>query len=200
MGFELYGKTLGIVGTGRIGLKVAEIAKGFGMRILAYDTVPNAPQAQAIGFSYVSLDELLSRSDIVTLHVPYNTETHYLINKDNIGKFKPGALLVNTARGEICDTEALLFGIQEKILAGVALDVVEGERDLKEESQFFVERDTMALDPERIKRLLEDHILMGRPEVFITPHIAFFTAEAEHEIILTSIANIVSFLKDQTIP
>ncbi len=197
MGFELFGKTLGIIGTGRIGLIVAEIAKSFGLKVIAFDSFPNTAQAQAVGFEYVALEDLLGRSDIITLHVPYNKSTHHLINKENVKKIKPGALLVNTARGEICDTEALLIGIQEKIIAGAALDVIEGERSLKEESQFFVERDAVSLDSEQIKHLLEDHILIGRPEVFLTPHIAFFTAEAENEIISTSIGNIVAFLKNE---
>ncbi len=197
MGFDLQGKTIGIVGTGRIGLNVAELAKAFRMNVIAYDLFKNEEQAKKIGFDYVPLDELLSRSDIVTLHVPNNKETRHLINKDNIVKFKKGALLINTARGEVCETEALLLGLEKKILSGVALDVLEGERDLKEESQFFEEKDMIISDAEKIKTLLEDHILRDRPEVIITPHIAFFTAEAQKEIITTSVANLVAFIKGE---
>jgi D-lactate dehydrogenase len=196
-GFDLFGKTLGVVGTGKIGLNVAQIAKGFGMNVLAYDLFPNKEQSEKIGFSYVPLDKLLSESDVVTLHVPGGSGTKHLIDKENIKKFKPGAVLVNTARGEVCDTEAILWGIQEKILSAVGLDVLEGERSLKEESQFFVEQDSIDLDSNQIKTLLEDHLLIDRPEVFITPHIAFFTREAQHEIVLTAVENIVAFLKGE---
>lgn len=196
-GFDLYGKTIGIVGTGKIGLNVAQIAKGFGMTVIAYDKFPNEEQTQKIGFSYLPLDELLEKSDVITLHVPSNPETKHLINKDNIKKIKPGAILINTARGDVCDTEAILWAISEKILSGVGLDVLEGERSLKEESQFFVEQDTIGLDGAQIKTLLEDHLLIGKPEVFVTPHIAFFTREAQHEIVVTAIENIVAFLKGQ---
>ncbi|MBU6426924.1 hydroxyacid dehydrogenase [Patescibacteria group bacterium] len=198
-GFDLRGKTIGIVGTGRIGLNVAQIAKGFDMSILAYDVTKNDEQAVKIGFSYCPLEELLGKSDIITLHVPYNDKTKHLINKDNVRKVKPGALLVNTARGEVCDTEAILTGIQEKILKGVALDVLEGERSLKEESQFFVEQNTIALDATQIKTLLEDHMLINMPEVFITPHIAFFTEEAQREIVTTAVANIAAFLRTREV-
>lgn len=194
-GFDLFGKTIGIVGTGKIGLNVAKIAKGFEMNVIAYDVFPNNEQAEKLGFAYMPLDEVLSKSDIVTLHVPSNKDTKHLINKDNIKKFKPGALLINTARGDVCDTEAILLGVQEKILSGVGLDVVEGEGSLKEESQFFLEDDKINLDSEQIKTLFEDHLLIGRPEVFITPHIAFFTREAQHEIVVTTIDSIAAFLK-----
>jgi D-lactate dehydrogenase len=196
-GFDLYGKTIGIVGTGKIGQNVAKIAKGFEMNIVAYDKFPNQELAGKIGFSYLSLDELLQKSDIITLHVPSNPETKHLINKENVKKIKPGAILINTARGDVCDTEAILWAISEKILSGVGLDVLEGERSLKEESQLFLEQDTIDLDSNQIKTLLEDHLLIGRPEVFVTPHIAFFTREAQHEIVVTAVENIVAFLKGQ---
>lgn len=196
-GFDLFRKTIGIVGTGKIGLNVAKIAKGFDMEVVAFDKFPNNDEAQKMGFSYLPLDELLAKSDIVTLHLPSNSETKHIINRDNIRKFKKGALLINTARGEVCDTEAILLGVQEKILSGVGLDVVEGEKSLKEESQFFLEDDKINLDSEQIKILFEDHLLIGRPEVFITPHIAFFTQEAQHEIVVTTVSSIVAFLKGE---
>ncbi len=196
-GFDLFGKTIGVVGTGRIGMSVIKIAKGFEMNVVAFDTFPNAEQAKSIGFTYVSLDELLGTSDIVTLHTPGGDETKHLINKENVKKMKPGVVLVNTSRGEVCDTEAILWGIQEKIISAVGLDVLDGERSLKEESQFFVEENTINLDGDQIKTLLEDHLLIGRPEVFITPHIAFFTREAQHEIVVTTVESIVAFLGGQ---
>lgn len=180
MGFDLQGKTIGVVGTGRIGQNVAKIAKGFDMNVIAYDSFPNAEAASSIGFKYVSLDELLSSSDIVTLHVPNKPDTKHMINLENIGKFKKGALLINTARGEVCDSLAIIKGVEEKILSGVGLDVFEGERHVKDASQ-----------PE-VGAMFEK--LLSYPEIFVTPHIAFFTREAEHEIISVSTANIVAFL------
>ncbi|MCX6715728.1 MAG: NAD(P)-binding domain-containing protein [Candidatus Taylorbacteria bacterium] len=198
MGFNLQGKTLGIVGTGRIGQNVAKIARGFDMNVIAYDTFPNNAAATEIGFKYVSLDELLAQSDIVTLHVPYCKDTHHLINKDNISKFKRGALLINTARGEVCDTEAIIMGVEKKILGGVGLDVVEGERNLKEESgKLFTRLTDPVLHPEQAKRLSDYRKLMRMPEVFITPHIAYYTIEAQNEIVKTTIENISAFLRGE---
>jgi len=195
MGFDLQGKTIGIVGTGRIGQNVARIAKGFDMRVIACDAFPNKDAAALIGFEYAALDELLSRSDIVTLHVPYNKDTLHLINKDNIRKFKPGALLINTARGEVCDTEALIIGVEEKILGGIGLDVVEGERNIKEESgKLFTRLTDRIMHPDLAKRLKEYQKLMRMPEVFITPHIAYYTIEAQREIVKTTIEDVDSFL------
>ena len=180
MGFDLYGKTIGIVGTGRIGQNVAVIAKGFGMKVIAYDPYPNNEAAKNIGFDYVSLDDLLSRSDIVTLHAPYNPGTKHLINMENINRFKRGSLLVNTARGELCDNEALLTGLDKGILGGVGLDVVEGERKLK--------------DGEKVSTFEK---LRAHPHAFVTPHMAYFTAEAQKEIARVTVENISAFLRGE---
>ncbi|MGE5298297.1 MAG: NAD(P)-dependent oxidoreductase [Acidobacteriaceae bacterium] len=200
-GFNLMGKTLGIVGTGRIGLNVAEMAiNGFKMKVLATDPYPNQKKAQELGFAYLGLEELLPKCDIVSIHVPYMKSTHHLINESNIRLFKPGALLVNTARGEIVKTEALLLGLKEKILAGVGLDVLEGERELKEEwTRITGGNELTALHSDQIKTLLEDHMLIDYPQVAITPHIAFFTDEAKREIMQTTTDNISGYLKQSLV-
>lgn len=180
IGFDLQGKTLGIVGTGRIGQNVAQIARGFDMNVIAFDSFPNQDAATKFGFKYVSLDELLAQSDVVSLHVPSKPDTCHLINTNNVSKIKRGAILVNTARGEVCQNEAVIKGIEEKILAGVALDVFEGEKKVAEDSAMFKK-------------------MISYPEIFITPHIAFYSKEAEHEIVSTSIGNIAAFLRGEKV-
>jgi len=192
-GFDLAGKTLGIIGTGKIGKNVVKIAKGFGMNVIAYDLFPDTIFAQENTFSYKTFDEVISEADILTLHAPYTKENHHLINKEIIGKMKKGVYLINTARGELVDTNALLFGLKEKIIAGAGLDVLEGERELKEEIEIIN-------SPEKSDRfddykiLVEDHELMKMPNVIITPHIAFYTKEAVAEILKISLENIQKFL------
>lgn len=191
-GFNLQGKTLGIVGTGRIGLNVAQIARGFDMSILANDAFPNQAAAEQYGFSYVTLDELLNRSDVVTLHVPALPETHHLINSTNISKLKKGALLINTSRGDVVESEALLQGLEQGYLSGVGLDVLEGEHELKEEAEFMsAEHPNL----ETMKTLLEGHQLMQHPKAIVTPHIAFNTTEARMEI-LNTVANVLQSFKN----
>lgn len=191
-GFNLQGKTLGIIGTGRIGLNVAQIAKGFDMKIIAHDAFPNEQKAESYGFSYASLEEVIAAADIVTLHVPATKDTHYLINSENILKFKKGALLINTARGDVIEPEAILIGLQEGLLAGVGLDVLDGEHELKEEAELM---SANKLNLEKLKILLDDHILMSHPKVLITPHIAFNTIEACSEIMNTTITNMQNFIE-----
>lgn len=196
-GFNLQGKTLGIVGTGRIGLNVAQIARGFDMRVLGFDAYPNQDKAKEYNFQYVSLDELLANSHVISLHVPYTQETHHLINRDNIGKIKKGALLINTARGEVVDTEALLMALRDGTVGGAGLDVLEGERMLKDEIALFAHYDPQHPGLEELKILIEDHALINLPNVIITPHIAFYTLEAKHEILKITAENIINFQKSQ---
>ena len=125
-GFDLKGKTIGVIGTGQIGLRVIRIAKGFGMNVVAYDVRQNRLLSEVLGFEYASLEDLLGRSDIITLHVPYIKATHHLMNKDTFKLVKKGAIV---------DTEALIEALDEKILAGAGLDVIEGEALIKEEKQ-----------------------------------------------------------------
>ncbi len=192
-GFDLYGKTLGVIGTGRIGTNVIKIAKGFGLNVLAYDIKPDKSKAEELGFEYIDLDKLLASSDIISLHIPYFKETHHLINSSNIGQVKEGAYLINTARGELVETNALLSALKSGQLAGAGLDVLESERQLKEEAELI------SLTPEKIKdlkTLLQDHILINMPNVIITPHIAFFSKEAHQEILEITAENIKKFIAD----
>ena len=137
-GEELYGKTLGVIGTGKIGKEVIKLAKAFGMNILAYDAFPDENFAKEYNVTYVTLEELLKNSDVITINVNLNPSTYHLINKENIKFIKPGAYLINTARGGIVETEALLYALKEGILKGAALDVLEEETEIKEELEILV--------------------------------------------------------------
>jgi D-lactate dehydrogenase len=128
-GFDLAGKTLGVVGTGHIGVHIIKMAQGFGMKVVGFDAFPNADLSHTLNFTYVSLSDLLTQSDIITLHVPYNEKTHHLIHKENIGAIKKGAYLINTARGAVVETDALVEALKSGTLAGAALDVLEEEGD-----------------------------------------------------------------------
>ena len=190
-GTDLNGKTLGVIGTGRIGSRVIRIAKVFGMNVIATDPYPNKALQKEIDFKYVPLEELLSVSDIITCHAPYNKSTHHLINKENIGKISRGALLINTSRGAIIETEALTKALQDGILGGAALDVLEEEGEIKDELDFL----TRAHPQEEVlRKMLYGHILMEMPNVLITPHTAFNSQEALEEILETTLENIEGFV------
>ena len=195
-GFDLMGKTLGIVGTGHIGVHVARIAKGFEMNVLACDVKEDKKLAKKLGFTYVSLEDLLKSSDIISLHVPYNKHTHHLINSSNIGLVKRGAYLINTARGGVVETDALSAALDSGILAGAGLDVLEGEHDLGEERELLSKEITANID---FKTMLQNHILMDRENVIITPHNAFNSKEALERILETTVENIQGFMKGKTI-
>jgi D-lactate dehydrogenase len=188
-GFDLKGKTLGVIGAGRIGLHVIRIANGFGMNVLAYDAYQNTLLSEVLGFSYVSLEDLLRRSDVITLHVPYNKSTHHLINKDTIRLLKKGTILINTSRGSVVDTEALIEALDKKILAGVGLDVIEGEELIKEEKQLLYDPKNL----EVMSNLVKGHILLSKDNVVFTPHIAFYSQEALERILETTVQDIVAF-------
>ena len=189
-GFDLKGKTLGVVGVGHIGEYVMKIAKGFGMTLLAYDPVVDRTKAEHFSFTYTSLEDLLARSDIVTLHAPASAGTRHLIGAHNITQFKRGALLINTARGELVDTEALICALDDGILAGAGLDVLEGEEVFSEEKQLLLNPNA---SEENLKQALRNRSLLQRPDMVITPHIAFDSAEAVERILDTTIANIKAY-------
>jgi len=189
-GFDLEGKTIGIVGVGRIGSNVIRIAKGFLMNAIAYDTRKNEELAKKLGFDYVSFDELLQKSDIITLHCPYNEKTHHLINRDNVKKIKKGAILINTARGGVVETEALLNGLKEGILAGIGLDVLEEEHAIKEEKQLL---SRIFTDEHDFKKMLAGHMLLNQENVVVTPHNAFNSKESNGRILNTTASNIKNF-------
>ena len=189
-GFDIKGKTLGVIGAGHIGLHVIKIAKGFGMKVLAYDTNQNKFLAEVLGFEYVPLKELLNSSDIITLHVPYTKKTHHLIDKDAINQMKKDAILINTSRGGVIDTEAVIDGLSKKILAGVGIDVLETEDLIKEEKQLLYDEKRLEI----LGNLVKDHLLLSKDNVVYTPHIAFYSQEALERILDTTIQNIISFM------
>lgn len=189
-GFDLMGKTIGVVGTGHIGQHVVRIAKGFAMNVVAFDPYPNEPFAKEAGFTYVPLANLLAQSDIVTIHVPYMPATHHMFNKDNMSVMKKGAYLINTSRGAIVETDALVTALRDGILGGAGLDVLEEEGMVKDEVNALVAGNT---DGHDLKTVLEDHALIDMPNVIITPHNAFNTIEGFTRILDTTIDNIVAF-------
>jgi len=189
-GFDLAGKTIGVVGAGRIGLHVIKIARGFNMEVLATDPNPNPLLAEVLQFCYLPLDDLLGRSDIITLNAPLNKQTRHMINRQNIHKIKKGALLINTARGELIETEALLEALNTGILSGAGLDVLEGEELFAEEEKLF----NPGLPREILSTMLKNHLLLNREDVVITPHIGFFSREAVARIREITAGNINCFL------
>ena len=189
-GFDLKDKTIGVVGAGHIGLHVIRIARGFGMTVLAYDVRRDHFLSEVLGFTYADLDTLLGRSDIITLHAPYNKHTHHLISHDNVGKIKRGAVLINTSRGGLVDTEALLKALDDGILAGAGLDVLEGEEAIYEESALLGD----ATNPERLRQAIQNHLILKHPNVVFTPHNAFNSQEALERILQTTADNIAAFV------
>lgn len=192
MGFDLYGKTFGIIGTGRIGKHAAKIAKGFGMKVVAYDLKPNNEAAAQIGFTYLLLEELLGTADVVSLHVPYTPENHHLINAAKLKLMKSSAVLVNTARGALVDTPALVAALKNKVIAGAALDVLEEEGILRDEFGYLSQGEAAA--DANVKAVLAGHILYDLPNVVVTPHNAFNTKEALERILATTAENIKNYL------
>ena len=178
LGFDLCGRTVGIVGTGQIGLCVAEAIKGFGCRLLGYDVVPN-PRCVALGLEYVPLPQLLAQSDIVSLHCPLTPQTRYLINTDTIRLMKPGVMLINTSRGAVIDTKAVLEGLKSGVIGYLGLDVYEEEGDY-----FFEDLSGEVIEDDTLARLLTF------PNVIITSHQAFFTREALEKIATTTLQNL----------
>lgn len=189
-GFDLRGRTIGIIGTGHIGVHVIRIARGFMMKVLAFDARPDKRLADALDFEYAdSVDSVLEASDIVTLHVPLIPATHHLINRKNVYRMKKGAILINTARGGIVETEALLEAINAGHLGGAGLDVFEGEALIQEEKQLLA-RD---YNLEELKTLIKNLALLRHENVIVTPHVAFNSIEAFERILLTTIRNILAF-------
>ena len=181
LGFDLKGRTVGVVGTGRIGATLARIMLGFGCRVLAHDPYPDAA-LQALGVAYVDMPQLLADSDIVTLHCPLTPETHHLIDAPAVALMRHGAMLINTSRGAIVDTRAVIGGLKSGRIGRLGLDVYEEEGDL-----FFEDLSGQVLHDDVFARLLTF------PNVLITAHQAFFTAEALTAIAETTIANISTF-------
>jgi len=193
MGFDLKGKTLGVVGCGHIGLHVIRMAAGFGMKVIAYDVKKQNFLAEILNFDYVSLEELLGRSDIISLHAPYLPATRHLINKENIRLIKKGAVLINTSRGGLIDTDALVEALDKQILSGAGLDVLEEEEYLLEEKRLLESEETEG-HWRRLQTTLKNHELLHRENVIYTPHMAFCSKEAVERILQTTVENIKAFM------
>jgi len=193
-GFDLKGRTLGVIGAGKIGLHVIRIAKAFGMEVLAFDTKPDSFLSEVLGFDYAPLDKIFASSDIITLHVPYNEHTHHLINRESLAKVKRGALLINTSRGAVVDTSALIEALDKGILSGAGLDVIEGEELIKEEKQLLYDEKKVAA----LGDLVREHILVDKENVVITPHIAFYSQEALERILEETAENINAYIAGKT--
>lgn len=180
-GFDLHGKTVGIIGTGKIGGVFADICKGFGMKVIAYDKFPN----KALGLEYADLDDIWEQSDVISLHCPLTDETHHMVNEQTIARMKKGVVIINTSRGALIDSEALLAGIKARKIGAACLDVYEEESDVffHDFSGHIVEDDTLAR-------------LISMPNVIVTSHQGFLTREALGNIVDTTFSNIKQFLND----
>ncbi len=192
-GFDLHGKTIGIIGAGRIGRATAMIARGFGMRVLAYDQFIDEKAAETVGYEYVSIDQLLAESDVVSLHAPYTNDNHHLMNGQLLAQMKRGALLINTARGELIDNRALIDALESGHLGGAAVDVLEGEHLINTSEELFLIRSEKA-DDKHILHSLELSVLKKMDNVIVTNHNAFNTREAIGRINQTTVDNIKAFL------
>jgi D-lactate dehydrogenase len=189
-GFDLEGRTLGVVGAGAIGRHVARIARGFGMIVLAHDVVEDAETARTLGMRYVPLDALVAEADVVSLHVPALPATRHLFDRARLALMRRGAILLNTARGSLVDTEALLGALESGHLAGAGLDVLDGEQYLADELQILGAPDLQA----RLRALVYAHRLLRRPDVVFTPHVAFNSREALARIVSRTVDTIRRFV------
>lgn len=182
LGFDLCGKTIGIIGTGKIGLTFIEVLSGLGMRILAYDSFPNAELQEQYGFTYADLDTLYQESDIISLHCPLTDQTYHMINEESLSKMKDGIMLINTGRGALIDSKALIAALKSKKIGSAALDVYE-----EEENYFFEDISDEVMEDDTLARLLSFN------NVLITSHQGFFTKEAEQNIAAVTLKNVDAF-------
>lgn len=195
MGFDLKGKTFGVVGGGHIGIHAVKIANGFGMKVLVFDVKPNEQLAKDNNFEYSDLDRLYKEADIISLHVPLIPPTRHMINKEALAKMKDGVVIINTARGGVIDTNALVEALDSGKVAGAGLDVLEEEEFLAEEkSKIGNEKEI-----EKLRTSLENHILMDHPRVVLTFHNAFNTVEGRTRILDTTLENISGFMGEKVI-
>lgn len=183
IGYDLYQKTVGIIGAGKIAQILIKILKGFGTKVIAYDPYPNYKVAEELGFEFVDLDTLYKEANIISLNCPLTPETKYMINRRSIEKMKPGVMIVNTGRGALIDSADLVEGLKEKKIGAAGLDVYE-----EEENYFFEDKSTQVIEDDILGRLLSFH------NVLITSHQAYFTEEAVEAITKTTLQNIQDFL------
>jgi D-lactate dehydrogenase len=193
-GFDLYGKTLGVIGTGAIGRRVIEIAKGFRMEVVAYDVKPDEEFASHLGFRYTELEEVLSTADIITLHVPANEKTLNLVSTKQFDMMKNGVVLINTARGSLIDIQALLRAFADGKVRAAGLDVLPEEPIIREEAELLRSVFNRKHD---LSTLLADHLLLHMRNVIVTPHSGFNTREAVQRILKTTVDNISAFAQDK---
>lgn len=214
-GFELKGKTIGVIGTGRIGSHVIRLAHGFGMRVLACDTVPNVQLADLLGFEYTTLEDLLPRAQIITLHCPLGPDNFHLLNRGTLSRCVPGVLIINTARGSLIDTEALIAALEAGHVGGAGLDVLEGELATSRPpnlnvTELILEELHAGLSPEEhrlkhpnriqdLQQMMRNKALISRPNVVFTPHIAFNSFEAADRINRMTVENVRAFLKGKPV-
>ncbi|MBN2442197.1 MAG: 2-hydroxyacid dehydrogenase [Spirochaetales bacterium] len=187
LGFDMHGKTAGVIGTGHIGQILISILKGFGMNVVAYDKFPDHERAEELQFSYTDLDTLLGTSDIISIHCPLNKETHHVINEVSISKMKDDVMIINTSRGGLIDTKALVEGLKSGKIGSAGLDVYEEESDY-----FFEDFSSHIISDDILARLLTF------PNVLITSHQGFFTKEALSTIAKTTLNNIADFIKNDS--
>ncbi len=190
-GFDLMGKTLGVIGTGQIGRHVIRIANGFQMRVLAYDAYPDLELGALLGFEYTGFDDLLKRADVISLHCPLTPASRHLIGRRAFEMMKPGVLVINTARGALIDTDALLWALEKKVVGGAGLDVLEEEEAIREERELL----SGWFDESKLRAVVRHHVLVKRDDVIITPHIAFNSRDAVERILTTTLDNISGFLE-----
>jgi D-lactate dehydrogenase len=193
-GFDLQGKTFGVVGTGNIGRHAIRIARGFGMEVVAYDVKPDAEAAEQIGFTYVDMDELLRRADVISLHVPSTPETRHLLSHEEFEQMKECAVIINTSRGNVIDSQALVRGLAEGKVCGAGLDVLPEEPVIREEAELLR---SVYERKHNLDALLADHVLIRLRNVIVTPHSAFNTREAVSRILETTVDNIESYLQGE---
>lgn len=191
-GFDLAGKTLGVIGTGSIGRHVVRIAKGFDMEVVAFDVAPDTELARSAGIRYVSLDDLLALSDVITLHVPSLPETHQLLSSSAFARMKDGVIIINTARGDLIDTRALIQALTSGKVSAAGLDVLPDEPMIREEAELIC---SIFCDQYDLRNLVANHVLLRMRNVIVTPHSAFNTREAVGRIAQTTVDNIRAFLE-----
>jgi D-lactate dehydrogenase len=193
-GFDLQGKTFGVIGTGNIGRHAIRIARGFGMEVVAYDVEPDPEAASRLDFTYVEMGELLRRADVISLHVPSTPQTRHLLSHEQFEQMKECAVIINTSRGDVIDSQALIRGLAEGKVCAAGLDVLSEEPVIREEAELLR---SVYERKHNLDALLADHVLIRLRNVVVTPHSAFNTREAVSRILETTVDNIESYVKGE---
>lgn len=191
-GFELRGKTIGVIGVGSIGTNVIRIARGFGMNAIVYKRTPDYALEKELGCKFVELPVLYQQADIISLHIPYTKETHHYVGEEQFNMMKDGVVIINTARGALIDSMALLKALESGKVKAAGLDVLEEEPLLEEEKDLL----SLSFEKDKLMAILEDHMLVKHPNVIVTPHNAFNSNEALHKIVETTHQNLTGFMNN----